>query len=148
MNNESVVSNYPLAEKWHKRLRTPSGIPFDNITLDAVLDGRVRMDELRITAEALELQAQIAEACGRLRLADNFRRAAELVLVPQEKILEIYHALRPGRATKAALLALAEELENRWHADRCASFIREAAAVSTTRKADRPPPLRRISPRL
>jgi propanediol dehydratase small subunit len=138
MNDESAVSNYPLAEYQRNRLRTPSGISFDEITLDAVLEGRIRMNDLRVTAEALELQAQIAEACGRTQLADNFRRAAELVYVPQETILEIYRALRPGRATKAGLLALAEELESRWHAGKCASFIREAAVVSPAGRAARP----------
>jgi propanediol dehydratase small subunit len=127
MSDEFAAQNYPLAENYRHRLRTPSGIPFDDITLEAVLDGRIQMDELRVTAEALELQAKVAEACARPQLAENFRRAAELVDVPQEKILEIYRALRPGRATKAGLLELAQELETRWHAVRCANFVRDAA---------------------
>lgn len=127
MSDESTAQNYPLAENFHDRLRTPSGIPFDDVTLEAVLDRRIQMDELRVTAEALELQASVAEACARPQLAENFRRAAELVDVPQEKILEIYRALRPGRATKAGLLELAKELETRWHAVRCANFVRDAA---------------------
>jgi propanediol dehydratase small subunit len=127
MSTESAAKNYPLSEYYHGRLRTPSGIPFDEITLEAVLDGRIQMDDLRVTAEALELQARVAEACARPQLAENFRRAAELVDVPQEKLLEIYRALRPGRATRAGLLELAEELETRWHAVRCANFVRDAA---------------------
>jgi propanediol dehydratase small subunit len=127
MSAESAAKNYPLAENYHDRLRTPSGIPFDDITLEAVLDGRIQMDDLRVTVEALELQAKVAEACGRPQLAENFRRAAELVDVPQEKLLEIYRALRPGRATKAGLLELAEQLETRWRAVRCANFVRDAA---------------------
>lgn len=127
MSIESAAQNYPLSENCHDRLKTPSGIPFNDITLEAVLDGRIQMDDLRVTAEALELQARVAEACSRPQLAENFRRAAELVAVPQERLLEIYRALRPGRATKAALLELAEELEIRWGAARCASFVRDAA---------------------
>lgn len=127
MGSESAAQNYPLSRNYHKRLRTPSGIPFDEITLQAVLDGRIQMDDLRVTAEALELQARVAEACARPQLAENFRRAAELVDVPEEKLLEIYRALRPGRATKAGLLELADQLETRWHAKRCASFVRDAA---------------------
>ena len=127
MSDEFATPKYPLSEYYHDRLRTPSGIPFDGITLEAVLDGRIQMDDLRVTAAALELQAKVAEACARPQLAENFRRAAELVGVPHEKLLEIYRALRPGRATKAGLLELAEQLENRWHAVRCANLVRDAA---------------------
>lgn len=127
MNAESATQKYPLAENYHDQLRTPSGIPFDDIALEAVREGRIQMDDLRVTAEALELQAKVAEAGARPQLAENFRRAAELVDVPQEELLEIYRTLRPGRATKAGLLQLAEKLETRWHAVRCAKLVRDAA---------------------
>lgn len=111
-----------------ERLRTPSGLPFEEVTLEAVMAGRVTMADLRLTAEALELQAQVAEQAGRPQLAENLRRAAELVAVPDEEILAIYNALRPGRASREELLALASELEARYGAFRCAALIREAAA--------------------
>ena len=121
------MAEYPLAEKSPEKLRTPSGLPFVEITLDAVLAGRVRMDDLRVTAEALELQAQVAEGAGRPQLAENLRRAAELVNIPEERILEIYSALRPGRGDRAALLALADEIEAAYGARLSAALIREAA---------------------
>jgi len=124
------LPDYPLAEKRPELLSTPTGIPFREITLDAVLDGRIGMDDLRVTA-ALELQACIAEEAGRPQLAENFRRAAELVRVPEEKILQIYEALRPGRAGVAALEALALELERDYSAPRCATFLRAAAQAYT-----------------
>ena len=65
------------------------GLPFNEITLEAVMQGRITMEDLRVTSEALELQAQIAEAAGRPQLAENLRRAAELVSVPENRILEI-----------------------------------------------------------
>jgi propanediol dehydratase small subunit len=108
-------------------LRTPSGLRFPDVTMEAVLDGEVGMEDLRVTAEALELQAQVAEAAARPQLAENLRRAAELVAVPEEKILEIYRALRPGRAGRESLYALADELEARYGATRCAALVREAA---------------------
>ena len=129
MSDESATANYPLSQRYHDRLRTPSGVAFDDITLEAVLDGRLQMNDLRVTAEALQLQAGVAEACARPQLAENFRRAAELVDVPQEKLLEIYRALRPGRATKAGLLQLAEQLETHWRATRCANLLRDAATA-------------------
>ncbi len=122
------MPDYPLSEKMAERLRTPSGLPFEEVTLEAVMAGRVTMADLRLTAEALELQAQVAEQVGRPQLAENLRRAAELVAVPDEEILAIYNALRPGRASREELLALASELEARYGAFRCAALIREAAA--------------------
>lgn len=121
------MPDYPLAEKVPERLKTPTGLPFRGITLEAVLEGALTMEDLRVTSEALELQAQIAAAAGRPQLAENLRRAAELVNVPAERILEIYSALRPGRVSKAELLSLAADVERRYQAARCAVLIREAA---------------------
>ncbi|HXG34283.1 MAG TPA: diol dehydratase small subunit [Bryobacteraceae bacterium] len=122
-----MSEDYPLAEKHPDRLRTPTGRPFPEITLDAVVSGDLTMEDLRITGEALEWQARIAEAEGRPQLAENLRRAAELTRVPDERILAIYEALRPGRSDKEALERLAAELERDYGAFRCARLVREAA---------------------
>jgi propanediol dehydratase small subunit len=103
------------------------------ITLDAVMKGEITDDELRITPEVLELQAQIAEKVRRPQLAGNIRRAAELTKVDDERILQIYNALRPYRSTKAELLAIADELEGKYGAKVNASFVREAAEVYEAR---------------
>lgn len=124
------MPEYPLAEKTPEILKTPSGLAFSEITLDAVLAGKVRMEDLRVTAEALELQAQVAEGAGRPQLAENLRRGAELVAVPEDLILKVYNALRPGRVPEAELLALAGLLERDYRATRCAALIREAAGIS------------------
>ncbi|MBZ5542905.1 MAG: diol dehydratase small subunit [Acidobacteriia bacterium] len=124
---------YPLAEKHADQLRTPSGKSFGEISLEGVLQGRVEMADLRVTSQALEWQAQIAERAGRRQLAENFRRAAELVDVPEERILQIYEALRPGRSSSDALFALAEELEKDYQASRCARLLREAAEAYARR---------------
>lgn len=101
--------------------------PSNTPTLDAVLQGRVSMADLRITSEALETQAQIAQSAGRLQLAENLRRAAELVGVSDEMILSIYNALRPNRASATELEEIATMLERQYAAHRCAALIREAA---------------------
>ncbi|HAF4754903.1 TPA: hypothetical protein G9B43_002334 [Salmonella enterica] len=67
-------------------------------------------------------------------LAMNFERAAELTAVPDDRILEIYNALRPYRSTKEELLAIAADLENRYQAKICAAFVREAAGLYVERK--------------
>ncbi len=122
-----ITQDYPLSEKRPDRLRTPTGLSWKDIDLQSVLDGTVRMSDLRITPEALELQAQIADSADRHQLAENLRRAAELVTVPEAKILEVYRALRPGRSNRKALESLAAELESEYRARRCARFVREAA---------------------
>lgn len=121
------MPDYPLSEKRPECLRTPSGLRFTDVTMEAVLNGQIGMEDLRVTAEALEMQAQVAEEAARPQLAENFRRAAELVAVPEETILAIYRAMRPGRADRQSLYALADDLESRYGAKRCAALVREAA---------------------
>ena len=121
------IDDYPLSERQPERLKTPSGLPFTEIDLEAVLAGKIQMEDLRVTSGALESQAEIAEAAGRHQLAENLRRASELARVPEDKILQIYQMLRPGRASEEALMLAAEELEIRFQASRCARFVREAA---------------------
>jgi propanediol dehydratase small subunit len=79
------------------------------------------------------MQAQVAEDAGRMFFANNLRRAAELIAVPDKRILEIYGLLRPYRATKNELLGVADELENQYGAKVTANFVREAAAVGESR---------------
>ena len=120
------MSEYPLSENAADRLHTATGRRLNEITLEGVLDGSVTMNDLRVSADALERQAEIADQANRPQLAENFRRAAELVAVPEEKVLRIYDALRPGRTTSDELLRLADELETTFSAHRCAAFVREA----------------------
>jgi propanediol dehydratase small subunit len=122
-------SDYPLGTTRPDLVRTPGGIPLDRLELHAE---QLDAAELRATPETLGLQAQVARAAGRPQLADNLLRAAELALVPDETILEIYTALRPRRSTAAELEAWAERLEG-WAAPQTAAFVREAAQVYAQR---------------
>jgi propanediol dehydratase small subunit len=125
--------DYPLSEKRRDLVKTVKGKSIDEITLEAVMDGEIEADEIRVTPEILEYQAQISESIERPQLAANMRRAAELTAVPDERILEIYNALRPDRSTKDELLEIADELENEYDAQINADLIREAADVYETR---------------
>lgn len=124
---QAGIDDYPLSERQPERLKTPSGLAFNEIDLDTVLAGKIQMKDLRVTSEALECQAEIAEAAGRHQLAENLRRGSELARVPEDRILQIYQMLRPGRASEESLLKAAEELETQYQASRCARFVREAA---------------------
>jgi propanediol dehydratase small subunit len=121
-------ADYPLAETQPEAVIGRRGKRLSDITLDAVLEGSVNMDDLRITPESLRAQGEIARDAGRPTLAQNFARAAELVGVPEDQIMLIYELLRPGRATaKQQLLDAAEMLRDRHGAQLIARFIEEAA---------------------
>ncbi|MCB8927138.1 MAG: diol dehydratase small subunit [Ardenticatenaceae bacterium] len=126
-------TDYPLSEKRRELVKTATGKSLDDITLDAIMSGAVKAEEIRITPQTLEYQAQIAESIYRPQLANNMRRAGELTKVPDERVLAMYNALRPNRSTKAELLAIADELENQYGAKVCANFVREAANVYEAR---------------
>lgn len=122
--------DYPLAETQPDAIAGPRGKPFAEVTLEAVLAGEVTMEDLRITPAALVAQAEIARDAGRPTLAGNFERAAELVNVPQEIIMQVYELLRPGRAkTRQELLDAARLLRETYNAPRMAGFVAEAAQV-------------------
>ncbi len=84
---------------------------------------------MRISAETLEMQAQVSESAGNDAFAANLRRAAELIAVPDDRLLEIYNALRPYRSTKAELEAIAHELETQYNAPINAELVRSAGTV-------------------
>lgn len=122
--------DYPLAENRPDLVAGRRGKPLDSITLQAVLDDQVTMEDLSITRTALENQAAISQAVGRPTLAANLARAAELVDVPQVTIMKAYELLRPGRAkSKAVLLTLAAELRENYGARDIARFVEEAAEI-------------------
>jgi propanediol dehydratase small subunit len=121
--------DYPLAAKRPDLVKSASGLSLADITLEKVESGQISFDDVKIRPETLEYQAQIAESAGRPRLASNLRRAAELTRIPDERVLEIYNALRPYRSTKKELLDIAGELESRYQARICAAHVREAAEV-------------------
>jgi propanediol dehydratase small subunit len=125
-----TIDDYPLAEKRPDIVRGRRGKRLDEITLEAVIEDRITLEDLRITDAALRQQAEIARAAGRPTLAANFERAAELVDMPQETIMRIYELLRPGRArSKDELILAASELGETYGAAGIAAFVAEAAEV-------------------
>lgn len=121
--------DFPMAEKRPELVKTATGKSLPEITLDAVVSGAIKPEEIRITPQTLEYQAQIGESIGRPQMAANLRRAAELTAVPDDRVLEIYNALRPYRSSAEELAAIADELENKYNAKVCANFVREACQV-------------------
>ena len=113
-------------------MSTPGGVALDDVTLDAIRAGELGADEMRATPATLRLQADVARAAGRAQLAESLERAAELAAVPDDLLLEIYTALRPGRATAKELETWASRLDG-FDAVATAAFVREAAAAYAER---------------
>jgi propanediol dehydratase small subunit len=113
-------------------IRALSGKPVDGLTVEAVRTGEVGVADLRIHPETLERQAVVADQHGNPQLADNLRRAAELTRLPDDEVLAIYEALRPGRSTPARLTELAASLAARG-LPRCAALLTEAAEIYARR---------------
>ena len=130
MTRIHTIKDYPLAENRPDLVKTARGKALADLTLAEVAAGRVTLEDLRITPQALKDQARIAKLAGRPTLARNFDRAAEIVDVPQDFVLRVYELLRPGRAkSKADLLAAATVLRESYGATRMAAFVEEAAEV-------------------
>lgn len=124
--------DYPLGARRPDLVETPSGLALDDVTLEAAREGALVASDVRATTATLGRQAAVARAAGRHQLADNLERAGELAGVPDDVLLEIYTALRPGRSTRLELDAWAARLEE-WEAPNTAAFVREAATVYAER---------------
>ncbi|MDR1021109.1 MAG: diol dehydratase small subunit [Synergistaceae bacterium] len=129
-----TAADYPLGMKRRDLLKSPRGIPFEELTLENVESGKVVFEDFSISGEVLNFQGNIAASAGRTQIALNFARAREMTKIPDERILEMYNSLRPHRSTKAELLAIADELQGKYNATVCAGFVKEAADVYERRK--------------
>lgn len=118
---------YPLSA--HMDVKSKTGIKQSKITLDAVVKGEISPDDIKISSETLLLQGDAAYKNGRPHLANNFKRAAELVNIPDELLLEMYGKLRPYRSTKAELTSIADLLTATYNAPLTAKLVTDAAEI-------------------
>ncbi len=124
-----TAANYPLAENMADKIQTPTGKNYKDLSYEKIIKGELAPEDMSISPQTLEMQAQVAESVGRDAFAGNLRRAAELTAVPDERLLEIYNALRPYRSSKQELLDIAKELDEKYRATTTAVMVREAAEV-------------------
>lgn len=123
-----TAAQYPLAANMADKITTPTGKQFSDLSFEKLINGELEAADMAIAPATLEMQAQVAESVGRETFATNLRRAAELIAVPDDRLLEIYNALRPYRSSKEELLAIAKELDG-FKAYTSATLVREAAEV-------------------
>ncbi len=120
---------YPLKELHPDFIRSRSGKHLDEITLENITSGKIDATDIKISREVLILQAEVARAHGRIQLAKNFVRSAELIDVPDDEILKIYNQLRPYRSDETDLKNIAKTLKETYNAPICAEFILETLEV-------------------
>ena len=116
-------------EKHSDIIKTPTGKSISEISLDAVSKGNVSVEDVRISAQMLQNQADIAESAGKKQIAENLRRAAEMTVIEDDVVIKMYDMLRPNRATKEQLAGMAETLRNKYHAPLLSQLVSEACAV-------------------
>ena len=123
------MSRYPLGRNEADTITSRTGKKLSQLTLEEVKRGNVTSDDIKISAEMLRRQGQVAEEADNPQMQANFERAAELVNVPDDVILTMYNKLRPNRCTKRELVMMAQELLEKYQAPHCAKLVLEAAEV-------------------
>lgn len=121
--------SFPLGTHHRDEVAAKSGRPLRDMTLEFVSLGAAQPDDLAASAETLEVQAQFAREAGYPEVAKNLIRAAEMTRMPNDEILAIYEALRPGRSTYYQLLSLSQQISSMYGAEHTGAYIREAADV-------------------
>ncbi len=120
---------YPLGEYEKDKISSKTGKRLEDITLSEVMKNHVSSEDIKISKDTLKAQGRIAKEAGNAPMEMNFARAAELVDVPDDIILQMYDKLRPNRSTKSELLSMAQELSEKYNAQNCAKLVLEAAEV-------------------
>lgn len=129
MRKYNVKDDYPFYEKHRSDIKTSTGKSIEVFTIEAVMAGELTAEDCRISAEMLEIHAQIEDSAGNYQIAETLRKSAEMTRIPDDRIMEIYNTLRPRSSTKESLLKIVEELENEYDAPRNAAFIRDAIKI-------------------
>lgn len=118
---------FPLGQHHRNEIATKSGRPLSTLSLDQVLADDVGPEDVSVSDGTLELQAQFAREAGYHEVARNLVRAAEMTRIPNDEIMAIYEALRPGRSTYYQLLSLSQQITSMYNAEHTGAYIREAA---------------------
>ncbi len=125
--SEKTPHGFPLGTHKRDEITAKSGRRLKDMTLDEMLNGAAQADDLSASAETLLMQAEFAREAGYAEVAENLTRAAEMTRIPNDEILAIYEALRPGRSTYFQLLSLSQQIASMYAAEHTGAYIREAA---------------------
>ena len=128
--NEKLLSiaDYPLAEKRPEIVRGKRGKGLDEITLEALLEDRVTLEDLRITDAALRQQAEIARAAGETRWPRTSSAAPSSLTCRKTRSCASTSCCVPAALNRGELLAAARSFASNI-SQGIAAFVEEAAAV-------------------
>jgi len=128
------IHDYPLMDNKPEIIFTPDGKNIRDITLENFISGKINRSDCRTSKSSLLYQAEIAKQSGNIHIAKNFERAAEMVGIGSERIIEIYNALRPYRSSESELQEIASELRSQYGAEITAKFIEDAIVIMKKRR--------------
>lgn len=134
MEHKVNINDYPLMENRPEIIFTPDGTNIKDITLENYSAGKINRNDCRTSRNSLLFQADIARQDGNNHIAKNFERAAEMVGISSERIIEIYNALRPYRSTEEELYEITSELRNQYYAEKVAEFVEDAILIMKKRR--------------
>ena len=97
---------YPLGENERERITSKTGKKLSDITLDEVMKNHVAPDDIKISKEMLRAQGQVAKEAGNDPMEKNFERAAELVDVPDDVMIECDSLVKIYKTKDIEVLAL------------------------------------------
>ena len=126
-DNKKDEYRFPLGQHHRDQITTSSGKPVNDLSVEKLQSESIDQRDVSISAETLTLQATFARQAGFDQVADNLERAAEMTRIPNDELLDMYEALRPGRSTYFQLLSLSQRINSSYNAELTGNYIREAA---------------------
>lgn len=127
--NEFSINDYPLGKKHFNSIKTKTNKLLSDITINNVSNNLIDNKDLSISSKTLLMQSEIAASDNKIELSKNLKRAAEMVSIPDEKLIEIYDILRPNRASEEEILKIASELETQYNAIDTANLLKQTCHV-------------------
>jgi propanediol dehydratase small subunit len=128
---EPVRQMPPKPEVHRKKAQYPLGGGARSMTgralSDIAADDNACDGDIRIRGDVLRIQADTASADA--QLSKGLARAAEMTVIPRERLIEMYNILRGGDSDK--IRSMAEELEQIYRAPLTAALVRGAAEYKT-----------------
>ena len=123
------MSSYPLGQSEADTITSRTGKKLSQITLDEVKKGNVTADDIKISAETLKKQGQVAKEADNPTMDDEKDIDLTQAVLPDDVILDMYNKLRPNRSSKKELVLMAQELLEKYQAPHCAKLVLEAAEI-------------------
>ena len=88
MDKIKQPKTYPLSENYAVSITGKNGFLLADLTMENIVNDKVKMEDIQISAETLLSQSAVSANAGRQALANNFKRASEMVSIPADFLEE------------------------------------------------------------